>query len=81
MPFAIVSQKAASRYMGAMTEYMTVTSDAPRRPHRRDQALWPRGFEGMRKAGQLAAETLDALVPHIVPGVTTGEIDDIVRRS
>jgi methionyl aminopeptidase len=38
------------------------------------------GFEGMRKAGRLAAEVLDALAPHVVPGVTTGEIDDIVRE-
>ena len=34
----------------------------------------------MRKAGRLAAEILDALVPHVVPGVTTEELDDIVRQ-
>lgn len=38
------------------------------------------GFDGMRKAGRLAAEILDALVPHVVPGVTTEELDDIVRE-
>ena len=38
----------------------------------------PRGFEGMRRAGRVAAEILDALVPHVVPGVTTQAIDDIV---
>ena len=38
------------------------------------------GFEGMRSAGRLAAEILDALVPHVVPGVTTQDIDDIVYR-
>jgi methionyl aminopeptidase len=38
------------------------------------------GFAGMRRAGRLAAEILDALVPHVVPGVTTREIDDIVYR-
>ncbi|TXC62428.1 type I methionyl aminopeptidase [Sphingosinicella ginsenosidimutans] len=38
----------------------------------------PAGFAGMRAAGRVAAEILDALVPHIVPGVTTQEIDDIV---
>jgi methionyl aminopeptidase len=38
------------------------------------------GFEGMRAAGRLAAEILDALVPHVVPGVTTGELDAIVHR-
>ena len=40
----------------------------------------PQGFEGMRRAGRLAAETLDALVPLVVPGVTTGELDDFVRE-
>ena len=38
------------------------------------------GFAGMRRAGRLAADTLDMLVPHVVPGVTTGELDDLVRR-
>ncbi len=32
-------------------------------------------FEGMRRAGRLAAELLDMLVPHVVPGVLTDEID------
>ena len=36
------------------------------------------GFEGMRKAGRLAAEILDALTAHVKPGVTTEEIDRIV---
>ena len=40
----------------------------------------PEAFEGMRRAGQLAAATLDAIVPHMRPGVTTGEIDRIVYR-
>ena len=35
----------------------------------------PEGFAGMRKAGKLAAEVLDMLVPHVVPGVTTIELD------
>ena len=38
------------------------------------------GFAGMRAAGRLAAEILDELTKHVVPGVTTGEIDDIVRE-
>ncbi len=37
------------------------------------------GFEGMRRAGRVAAEVLDALVPHVVPGVTTQELDNIVK--
>lgn len=40
----------------------------------------PEGFAGMRKAGQLAASTLDMLVEFVKPGVTTQEIDDRVRR-
>ena len=36
-------------------------------------------FEGMRKAGKLAAETLDYIVPFVKVGVTTGEIDDLAR--
>ena len=32
-------------------------------------------FEAMRRAGRLAAETLDFITPHVKPGVTTGELD------
>jgi len=32
-------------------------------------------FEGMRRAGQLAAETLDFITPHVAAGVTTEELD------
>jgi methionyl aminopeptidase len=32
-------------------------------------------FAAMRKAGRLAAETLDMITPHVAPGVTTGELD------
>ena len=35
-------------------------------------------FAAMRKAGRLAAEALDMLVPVVQPGVTTAEIDDLV---
>lgn len=35
----------------------------------------PEAFEGMRKAGQLAAEVLDFITPHVGPGITTGELD------
>jgi methionyl aminopeptidase len=35
----------------------------------------PDAFEGMRRAGRLAAETLDFITPHIKPDVTTGELD------
>ncbi|WP_424967073.1 MULTISPECIES: type I methionyl aminopeptidase [unclassified Dinoroseobacter] len=41
--------------------------------------LYERGdFAGMRKAGELAATILDEIAPHVVPGVTTGELDRII---
>lgn len=42
-------------------------------------------FDGMRKAGRLAAETLDMITPHVVPGVTTEALDklcyDFITRN
>ncbi len=35
----------------------------------------PEEFEGMRRAGRLAAETLDFITPHVRPGISTGELD------
>ncbi|MSO73914.1 MAG: type I methionyl aminopeptidase [Alphaproteobacteria bacterium] len=37
----------------------------------------PDAFEAMRRAGRLAAETLDFITPHVVPGITTGELDQL----
>jgi methionyl aminopeptidase len=34
----------------------------------------------MRKAGRLAAEVLDFIVPHVVPGVTTEELDRLCHE-
>jgi methionyl aminopeptidase len=39
----------------------------------------PEAFEGMRKAGRLAAECLDMLTPHVVPGVETDRLDRLAR--
>ncbi|MEP7315977.1 MAG: type I methionyl aminopeptidase [Sphingomicrobium sp.] len=64
-----------------MTNYITVTDDD--RVDYRDGTIklhGPSGFEGMRKAGRLAAQILDELTKRVVPGVTTQEIDDIVHR-
>jgi len=63
-----------------MTDYLTVEEDQPQSRTGAIKLHGPQAFEGMRKAGRLAAEILDALVPHVVPGVTTGELDDIVRE-
>ena len=64
-----------------MTEYITVSPED--RSEARSHVIklhGPDGFAGMRAAGRLAASILDALPAHVVPGVTTGEIDDIVYR-
>ncbi|MEO5640167.1 MAG: type I methionyl aminopeptidase [Sphingomicrobium sp.] len=64
-----------------MTEYVSVAAED--RIESRSGAIklhGPEGFAGMRAAGRLAATILDALVPHVVPGTTTGELDDIVHR-
>ncbi|MET0361883.1 MAG: type I methionyl aminopeptidase [Sphingobium sp.] len=63
-----------------MTTYMTATAETATTRTSAIKLHGPEAFEGMRKAGRLAAEIMDALVPHVVPGVTTGELDDIVRR-
>ncbi len=36
-------------------------------------------FEGMRRAGRLAAEILDRCIPLVAPGVTTGAIDAAIQ--
>ena len=66
--------------MNGMTDYVTVTADAPMgrtgaiKLHGRD------AFDGMHKAGKLAAETLDMVVPHVVPGVTTDELNELIHN-
>ena len=37
----------------------------------------PEDFGAMRRAGKLAAETLDMITAHVRPGISTGEIDKI----
>ena len=37
-------------------------------------------FEGMRRAGKLAAECLDMLIPHVQPGVLTDDLDRMARE-
>ncbi|GLS01387.1 methionine aminopeptidase [Brevundimonas denitrificans] len=45
------------------------------RVHEGDEA-----WEGMRAAGRLVGAALDMITPFVVPGVTTGEIDDRIRE-
>jgi methionyl aminopeptidase len=63
-----------------MTEYVTIdTADTPARTGA-IKLHGPDGFAGMRVAGRLAAEVLDALVPHVVPGASTEALDTMVRE-
>jgi methionyl aminopeptidase len=64
-----------------MTQYITASADD--RLEARNGVIKLHGqeaFAGMRRAGRLAAEILDALAPHVVPGVSTQALDDIVYR-
>ena len=38
-------------------------------------------FEGMRKAGALAARILDEIAEHVYPGMTTGKLDEIITNK
>lgn len=40
----------------------------------------PADFEGMRKAGHLAARTLDFITPYVKEGVTTQELNDLCHN-
>jgi methionyl aminopeptidase len=64
-----------------MTQYITVAPDD--RAEARNGVIklhGPEAFEGMRRAGRLAAEILDAMVPHVVPGAVTETLDDMIRE-
>ncbi|MGL5840054.1 MAG: type I methionyl aminopeptidase [Sphingorhabdus sp.] len=64
-----------------MNQYVAVTAAEAAIP--RDGMIklhGEEGFAGMRAAGRLAAEILDALTDFVAPGVTTAEIDDLVRE-
>ena len=40
----------------------------------------PEDFAGMRSAGRLAAETLDMIMPHVEPGVSTAHLDRLCHE-
>ena len=63
-----------------MTEYQVIDSDQTVYRDGTIKLHGPEGFEGMRKAGRLAAEILDELTDFVKPGVTTGQIDDKARE-
>lgn len=56
--------------------------DADAAPIERTQAIklhGQTGFEGMRRAGRLAADILDRLAPHVVVGARTDRLDAMVE--
>src|SRR5205085_8639905 len=84
---AIISHTAAEIASGCPTlavKGMTTTAlpnTVPADPEERRILLHgPEEFEGMRKAGRLAAETLDFITPHVRPGVTTEELDRLCHE-
>jgi methionyl aminopeptidase len=63
-----------------MYETPELDSDAFVRTHEirvhEDEEMW----EGMRAAGRLVGQALDMITAFVVPGVTTGELDDRIRE-
>src|ERR1700749_718962 len=58
-----------------MNQSEPAVEDRASAEERRIKLHGPSDFEGMRKAGRLAAEVLDFITPHVVPGVTTDTLD------
>ena len=52
-------------------------AEAPDRNTGRVRLYGPDAFEGMRRAGRLAASCLDMIAPHVKPGVTTDALDQL----
>lgn len=62
-----------------MTDYQLVTGDETVIRDGSIKLHTEAGFAGMRRAGALAAEILDAVAEWVVPGATTASVDDKVR--
>ncbi|WP_394270362.1 type I methionyl aminopeptidase [Qipengyuania sp.] len=62
-----------------MTEYQVIDGNETVLRDGTIKLHGPEAFEGMRRAGRLAAEILDELAGFVAPGITTGAIDDLVR--
>ena len=63
-----------------MVEYQHVTAETTVYRDGTIKLHGPEGFEGMRKAGRLAANILDELATRVEPGVSTEELDTLVRE-
>ncbi len=53
-------------------------ANAPLRKNGQIKIYGPEAFEGMRRAGRLVAQILDAIAELVKPGVTTAAIDELV---
>src|SRR5438067_13237861 len=85
VPYALayIADRAASEWDSAAFANNDCMSyvDAAVAPQRKTGQIklhGPAAFEGMRKAGRLAAECLDMLADEIRPGVPTERIDRLV---
>jgi methionyl aminopeptidase len=67
--------------MMQMNQYQTLAADAQPIRDGSIKLHGPNGFAGMRRAGRVTADILDMLTEKVVPGITTGEIDDLVREA
>ena len=63
-----------------MTEYQTIDGTETVLRDGTIKLHGEEGFEGMRRAGRLAASILDEIAPMVQPGVSTAAIDDKVRE-
>jgi methionyl aminopeptidase len=63
-----------------MYETPELDSDAFVRTHEIRVHEGDEAWEGMRAAGLLVGQALDMITPYVVPGVTTGELDDRMRE-
>jgi methionyl aminopeptidase len=61
-------------------DYVPATAAPPRYTGQIKLYTKAEDFEGMRKAGRLAAECLDMLVPEVREGVTTAQLDTLARE-
>ena len=66
--------------MGAMHQYQTVEGTETVYRDGTIKLHGPEGFEGMRKAGRLAADILDEVTNLVKPGVTTESLDTAIRE-
>ncbi|NJC32687.1 methionyl aminopeptidase [Sphingomonas jejuensis] len=77
----MVGASRSSGYIGTMTRYVQASDlDLPAR----DGTIklhGPEAFAGMRRAGRLAAEALDAVAALAVPGATTESLDTVIRET